>query len=238
MSHRCQFHLPNLRTSSISVLWSSSDASSFIDRARWRDQISANINCHLQTHYSLCHHFCFSILVVKVEIKQSVYGGDLYLCLNSSNGAGVAGDPRPEVSTLLGHWTSDGRSFHLTLVVDNNPGVVLQKIMNGQSWHKKKLFMHQKLNTAIHFQILDFFDLLTKKFEYDLAQALADVTWEIVLFQQLHILFQIYQSVYLYLVQKQIFRAKLWRLYVCGWILFDCRINAKLMKTTSLMTQT
>ena len=180
MSHRCQFHLPNLRTSSISVLWSSSEASSFIDHARWCDQISANINCHLQTHYSLCHHFCFSILVVKVEIKQSVYGGDLYLCLNSSNGAGVAGDPRPEVSTLLGHWTSDGRSFHLTLVVDNNPGVILQNIMNGQSWHKKKLFMHQKLNTAKQFQIL--FDLLTVKFEYDLAQALADVTSETVLF--------------------------------------------------------
>ena len=102
------------------------------------------------------------------------------MCLNSSNGAGVAGDPRPEVSTLLGHWTSDGRSFHLTLVVDNNSGVILQNIMNGQSWHKKKLFMHQKLNTAKQFQIL--FDLLTVKFEYDLAQALADVTSETVLF--------------------------------------------------------
>lgn len=38
----------------------------------------------------------------------------------------VGGNSWPQVSTLLGDWTSDGRTLHLTLGVDNDTGVVLE----------------------------------------------------------------------------------------------------------------
>ena len=43
----------------------------------------------------------------------------------SGDGAGVAGDPRPQVGTLLGHGARDGGPLHLALVVHDHPGVVL-----------------------------------------------------------------------------------------------------------------
>merc|ERR1719220_2687824 len=38
----------------------------------------------------------------------------------------AGGDLRPELRALLGHWALNGRALHLTLVVDNHAGVVLE----------------------------------------------------------------------------------------------------------------
>lgn len=42
------------------------------------------------------------------------------------NNTGTRSNSWPQVSTLLGNWTSDGRTLHLTLRVDNDTGVVLE----------------------------------------------------------------------------------------------------------------
>ena len=44
----------------------------------------------------------------------------------SGDGRGVAGDPGPQVCTLLGHGAGDGAALHLTLVVNNHAGIVLK----------------------------------------------------------------------------------------------------------------
>lgn len=60
---------------------------------------------------------------------------------------GVGGDSWPQVSTLLGDWTSDSRTLHLTLRVDNDTSVVLEvqvgtvlsspwsSLSNDDGWH-------------------------------------------------------------------------------------------------------
>lgn len=42
------------------------------------------------------------------------------------NNTRVGSNSWPQVSTLLGDWTSDGGTLHLTLRVDNDTGVVLE----------------------------------------------------------------------------------------------------------------
>jgi len=39
---------------------------------------------------------------------------------------GVRGDPGPQICALLRNWTSDGRTLHLTLVVNNDSRVVFK----------------------------------------------------------------------------------------------------------------
>merc|ERR1711882_15495 len=39
---------------------------------------------------------------------------------------GVGGYPRPQVRTLLRHWTGDSRALHLALVVNDHPRIVLK----------------------------------------------------------------------------------------------------------------
>lgn len=60
---------------------------------------------------------------------------------------GVGGNSWPQVSTLLGNWTSDGRTLHFTLRVDNDTSVVLKvqvgtvlsspwsSLSNNNGWH-------------------------------------------------------------------------------------------------------
>jgi len=45
---------------------------------------------------------------------------------NLHDNTGVGGDTGPKLSSLLSNGTSDGRSLHLTLGVDNDTGVVLE----------------------------------------------------------------------------------------------------------------
>lgn len=59
----------------------------------------------------------------------------------------VGGNSWPQVSTLLGDWTSDSRTLHFTLRVDNDTSVVLEvqvgtilsspwsSLSNDNSWH-------------------------------------------------------------------------------------------------------
>lgn len=59
----------------------------------------------------------------------------------------VGGDSWPQVSTLLGDWTSDSRTLHLTLRVDDDTSVVLEvqvstvlsspwsSLSNDNGWH-------------------------------------------------------------------------------------------------------
>ena len=44
----------------------------------------------------------------------------------TGNATGVGSNPGPEIGALLGNWSSDGRTLHLTLVVDNDPRVVFK----------------------------------------------------------------------------------------------------------------
>lgn len=63
------------------------------------------------------------------------------------NNTGVRGDSWPQVSTFLSNWTSDGRTLHLTLRVDNDTSVVLKvqvgtilsspwsRLSDNNGWH-------------------------------------------------------------------------------------------------------
>ena len=42
------------------------------------------------------------------------------------NGRGIAGDPGPQVGTLLGDGAGDGAALHLPLVVHDHAGVILK----------------------------------------------------------------------------------------------------------------
>jgi hypothetical protein len=57
----------------------------------------------------------------KQRQQQQSHGGKL------GDAAGVAGNPGPEVSALLGHRPGDGGALHLSLVVHYDPRTVLYK---------------------------------------------------------------------------------------------------------------
>lgn len=61
--------------------------------------------------------------VVKLSVHQ---GGGMNNMSSLENGAGVGGDTRPQVSTLLGHGARDSRALHLSLVVHNDTSVILE----------------------------------------------------------------------------------------------------------------
>jgi len=42
------------------------------------------------------------------------------------NAAGVGGDTRPEIGAFLGDGTGDSRTFHLSLIIDYHPRIVLK----------------------------------------------------------------------------------------------------------------
>lgn len=66
-------------------------------------------------------------------------------CLD--NDTGVGSNSWPQVSTFLGNWTSDGRTLHFTLRVDNNTSIVFEvqvstilsspwsRLSDNNSWH-------------------------------------------------------------------------------------------------------
>ncbi len=59
----------------------------------------------------------------------------------------MSGNSWPQIGAFLGDWSGDGRALHLTLVVDNNSGIVLKvdecsvlaspglSLSNNYSWH-------------------------------------------------------------------------------------------------------
>merc|ERR1711972_369578 len=50
---------------------------------------------------------------------------------NLMNRTGITSNPWPHISAFLGNWSSNSRTFHFTLVVDNDTSVVLE--VNGGS---------------------------------------------------------------------------------------------------------
>jgi hypothetical protein len=67
----------------------------------------------LPTRLRSSHEYIFSLVRTK--------GGG-----NLKDGARVSSNTRPHVSSFLGAWTRDGRSFHFTFVVDNNTSIVFE----------------------------------------------------------------------------------------------------------------
>ena len=70
-----------------------------------------------------------------------------------SDGGSVAGDPWPEVSTLLGDWSCDGRALHLSLVVDYHSSIILEV-------DKLSVFSSEGLPLTDHNSRHDFFPQL------------------------------------------------------------------------------
>lgn len=65
--------------------------------------------------------------IICIEVNQLVITTQ---SSSSSNAAGVGGDPRPQISTLLCHRSSDSRSLHFSFVVDYHPSIVLKVYEN------------------------------------------------------------------------------------------------------------
>ena len=58
--------------------------------------------------------------------------------ISSYNGASMGGDSWPKLRAFFSNWSSDGRSLHLTLWVDDNGGVVYTA-KRGQKLNKECL---------------------------------------------------------------------------------------------------